>query len=131
MRSFNFTFYLIAILFICGMSGVVSAQPSAGQVLQEIQQLSPQINEIPEARREAIPFTPELSTPKLGQITFVVKKFIFTGNNKIRSDELQSLVAPFVNKPVTFENLKQVTELIEDFYREKGWIVRANTQKMT
>jgi len=125
MRSFNFTFYLIAILFICGMSGVVSAQPSAGQVLQEIQQLSPQINEIPEARREAIPFTPELSTPKLGQITFVVKKFIFTGNNKIRSDELQSLVAPFVNKPVTFENLKQVTELIEDFYREKGWIVRA------
>lgn len=117
---------LFAFSVMIGLCSIPSfAQTSAGQVLQEIQRLAPPMTDLPEATREVSPLNPQLIPPKAGQLTFVVKQFVFTGNNKISNEELQSLVASFLNKPITFDNLKQATEVISRFYEEKGWLVRA------
>lgn len=117
---------LFAFSVMIGLCSIPSfAQTSAGQVLQEIQRLAPPMTGLPEATIEVSPLNPQLTPPKAGQLTFVVKQFVFTGNNKISNEELQSLVASFLNKPITFDNLKQATEVISRFYEEKGWLVRA------
>jgi hemolysin activation/secretion protein len=110
---------------LSGIARISLAQTSAGQVLQEIQQLAPPAIDVPQATREVSPLKPDLIPPKAGQVTFVVKQFVFTGNNKISNEELQSLVSGFLNKSITFDNLKQATDVISRFYQEKGWLVRA------
>lgn len=104
---------------------LAQAQTSAGSQLQEIQKLSPSTNGLPEAVPEVSPLLPKLLTPKPGQLTFVIKQFVFVGNKRVSSDELQNIVVDFLNKPITFNDLQQVTDLISQYYREQGWLVRA------
>lgn len=116
----------LALLILAALiPGAVHAQTSAGQLLQEIQKMSPSTAELPEPIREISPSESKPAPPKPGQLTFVVKKFIFTGNSKLSGRELQVLTENFLNKPITFDDLQQVTDLITQHYRERGWLVRA------
>lgn len=107
-----------------GLVASSHAQPSAGQLLQQNRELEPQPPILPEATRE-----PELRQIKPlelkpGQPTFFVKQFVFTGNTKITSSELYPIVAGFIGKSIGFDDLKLITEIITEFYQEKGWLVR-------
>lgn len=100
------------------------AQTSAGQLLQQNRELEPQPPILPDATREVAPVEIKPLSPKPGQLSFTVKHFVFIGNIKLSNDELQPIVADFIDKPITFDDLKRVTDAITEFYREKGWLVR-------
>ena len=125
MRA-KFLKFIIAGLF--ALLGLIvepaHAQTSAGQLLQQNRELEPQPPILPDATREVSPVEIKPLSPKPGQLSFTVKHFVFIGNIKLSNDELQPIVADFIDKPITFDDLKRVTDAITEFYREKGWLVR-------
>lgn len=107
------------------ISGFANSQTSAGQLLQQNRELEPQPPLLPEVSRE--PGHREIKPLELkpGQLTFVVKRFVFVGNTKVSDSELQSLVGNFIGKTITFEDLKLITDAVTDYYQDKGYLVRA------
>ena len=101
------------------------AQTSAGQLLQQNRELEPGQNILPEPVPNPKVAEPAPAEPKPGQVTFVAKEFVFVGNTKVPSSQLQKLVASFLGKPITFDDLNTITDAIVEFYREQGWLVRA------
>lgn len=126
MRTFflNKAFQTLLPLLLLLGSAVAHAQTSAGQLLQQNRELEPMPPVLPDATREPAPVELKPLAPKPDQLTFVVKQFVFVGNNKISSEELQPLVADFIGKPITFDDLKRITDAITEYYRERGWLVR-------
>lgn len=123
-RVINIVWHFLFLTLFLGLVASSHAQPSAGQLLQQNRELEPQPPILPEATRE-----PELRQIKPlelkpGQPTFFVKQFVFTGNTKITSSELYPIVAGFIGKSIGFDDLKLITEIITEFYQEKGWLVR-------
>lgn len=105
-------------------AGVAHAQTSAGQLMQQNRELEPQPPILPEATREPAPIELKPLEPKPGQLSFVVKQFVFVGNSKIPSSDLEHIVTDFIGKPITFDDLKRITDAVSEYYREKGWLVR-------
>lgn len=126
MRAIFFRRFTTAGLFaLLGVIVVpVHAQTSAGQLLQQNRELEPQPPILPEATREAAPVEIKPLTPKPGQLSFTVKHFVFVGNSKLSNDDLQPIVADFIGKPITFDDLRRITDAITEYYRERGWLVR-------
>ena len=87
-------------------------------------ELEPQPPILPEATREAAPVEIKPLAPKPGQLSFTVKRFVFVGNSKLSNDDLQPIVADFIDKPITFDDLKRITDAVTEYYRERGWLVR-------
>ena len=52
-----------------------------------------------------------------------IKDFSFSGNIKISSEELNAIVKDYVNKELTFKQIKEVLSLINNYYRDKGYFV--------
>ena len=53
----------------------------------------------------------------------LIKDFSFSGNIKISSEELSAIVKDYVNKELTFKQIKEVLSLINNYYRDKGYFV--------
>lgn len=117
-------FGILSLLFLAA-APLAHAQVSAGSLLQENQQLAPPTVALPDALPKEEPKAFEPLTPKPGQVSFTVKQFVFTGNAHISNDDLQKLVAGFLNRPITFDDLKRITESIDAYYLSQGWLVRA------
>lgn len=126
MRTFflNKAFQTLLPLLLLLVSAVAHAQTSAGQLLQQNRELEPMPPVLPDATREPAPVELKPLAPKPDQLTFVVKQFVFVGNSKVSSAELQSIVADLIGKPITFDDLKRATDAITEYYREQGWLVR-------
>ena len=117
-------FAVLLIVVASVWSGAAHAQTSAGQLLQQNRELEPLPPILPEATRAPAPVEYKPLEPKPGQLSFVVKHFVFVGNTKISSAELEPIVADFTGKPITFDDLKLITDAITEYYREKGWLAR-------
>ena len=107
----------------------IFAQTSAGQLLQQNRELEPTAPLLPDVTRNVSPLEVKPSTPPPGQLTFVVKQFEFTGNTKIPTSDLDRLAAGLINTPITFDDLGLLTNAITQYYRERGWLVRAVVPK--
>ena len=122
-------FVLVISLLLAGLITVFSnsafAQTSAGQLLQQNKELEPAPSILPEAVPNPTLKEVGPSTPKPGQFTFVVKEFVFTGNTKISSQELQKVLIEFVGKSVTFDDLSLAADAVAEYYRQQGWLARA------
>ncbi|MBD2505018.1 ShlB/FhaC/HecB family hemolysin secretion/activation protein [Anabaena azotica] len=53
---------------------------------------------------------------------FRVKEFVFQGNTVLSSEELQKVVAQFVGKELSFNDLLDAANTVTDYYVEKGYI---------
>lgn len=56
-----------------------------------------------------------------GARTVVVSKFQFVGNTRLSDAELQAAVAPFVGRPLSFEQLYEAADALTAAYRAKGY----------
>ncbi len=56
-------------------------------------------------------------------VSFKLKKVIIERNTVIKTPELKHFWADFLNKEVTFSDLKKVAEKITNFYRKKGYFI--------
>lgn len=59
--------------------------------------------------------------------TIVIESVLFEGNTVISSQELEVLVAPYLNKPVTVEQLEDLRHSITRYYIDKGYVTSGAT----
>jgi hemolysin activation/secretion protein len=118
IQTYSGLLFLLANFYVDGEA----AQPSAGSLMQQIQNEQPLMT-LP-------PVQPGTSTERLtpstpGQRQILIKQFKFVGNQKLSEQDLQTLLAPYKNKPLSFEQIKGLAELVTEDYRQKGWLARA------
>lgn len=118
IQTYSGLLFLLANFYVGGLA----AQPSAGSLMQQIQNEQPLMT-LP-------PVQPGTSTERLtpstpGQRQILIKQFKFVGNQKLSEQDLQTLLAPYKNKPFSFEQIKGLAELVTEDYRQKGWLARA------
>lgn len=111
---------LLTLFFLAPKS--FAQQTSAGSVLQgirsqELETTLPQV--LPNIGQAKVEQT---SGPNAA--TFFAKRFVFIGNTKVSSETLNTLVAGYLNRPVTFNDLKNAADLIAEYYRAQGLLVK-------
>jgi hemolysin activation/secretion protein len=104
------------------MPNSFAQQTSAGSILQEIRS-----QELETALPKVIPnidrtIADKVASPK--DATFIAKHFTFIGNTKVSSEKLNSLVIGYLNRPITFNDLIGAADLISEYYRDKGWLIK-------
>lgn len=94
--------------------------PDAGQLLREAETQRPlESDVIPEMPAKLAP--PE----KEDGVSLPVEHFQFNGFSVLKEQELQQAVLPWIGKKLTLPELKYITDLVAELYREKGYLVRA------
>ena len=120
--------YLLVIVFLISIltDSLAQTVPNAGSLLKQTEQ-GLHLNQPAQQIKKKLEVPEPMEQP--GGLTVVVTEFKFTGNTLLSSDQLSRAVAPFLNKELTFSQLKQSAEAVADAYRDLGWIVRAYLPK--
>lgn len=102
--------------------------PDAGTLLQ--QQPQPPVPIAPPDGAGVLPAMPpspavpaEPTTPQPPEASFVLKDIILTGNDTVPASELLPLVAGWIGKRVTFDDLLEIGARITKAYRERGYLL--------
>ena len=106
------------------LSTVAPAQtiPDAGALMRQNEQTIKQ-NQMQQAaqRRAALPPAEVLSESTV----VTAERFKFLGNQRLTTEQLQKVAAPFANHPLNQHDLQHLTEAISQEYRKAGWLVQA------
>ncbi len=120
----NQKFFISAALVLVIINQDLEAQsspPDAGQVQRDTAQPS-----IVTPRKSDLKLLPKLENPdirvtKKSGATVLIKSVKFTGNTVISSEELNAVVQPLIGKNQSFDDLRAMAQLINDYYHEKGY----------
>jgi hemolysin activation/secretion protein len=117
----------LGVLFFAVMLYASGAQaqalPNAGSIERNIEE---GFKAFPFPKQNTLKPTPAPQTEAVPQgVTVVVREFIFSGNQLIGQAELQNVLSEFLNKPITYDQLKQATQAIDAYYRGTGWVVNS------
>jgi hemolysin activation/secretion protein len=105
--------------------GAVQAQTTPGQLLQDIRTLQPQRQELPVPNNDAgLKLSPN-DAPAAGGLRFLVKRFVFEGGLLAPEAVLQRVLSGLLDRPISFDELRQGTNAIAAFFRDQGYLVRA------
>jgi len=97
--------------------------PDAGALQRELElQLQRELT-IPQARPAKPVRNQDLEAT--GE-TITLAGFKYQGNTLFSSDEINTVTQPWLNKPVSFMDLREVTVAIQNFYSDRGRIVQAS-----
>lgn len=112
-----------AVVFLCATcSAGAQTLPDAGalqkQAEQGLKSLSPPATI---KRHEALP----VPMVRADAATVTVTQFKFAGNTLLSDSQLHEVIAPYLNRPLTFLELQQAADAVGNAYREAGWAVRA------
>jgi len=111
---------------LLAVSTVALAQPDAGTLRQQIEQ-----GQTPTLPRKALPDRPQepapLKAPKGTTVT--VKTFRFAGNTLLSAEQLEPVVADYLNRPLNMAELNKAAAAVAKAYRDAGWVVRAYLPK--
>ena len=53
-----------------------------------------------------------------------ISRFVFEGNRRYGSAELEALVAGYLNRPISLADVEDAAATVAQFYRAKGWLAR-------
>ena len=81
----------------------------------------PPVTDLIKVEPAALPQAPAPAADQGGAIT--VSRFRFSGNTAQSADVLAALVAPFVGKVLTLDQLNDAADAIRRDYRDKGWFL--------
>lgn len=105
---------------------LAQSQPSAGSLLQQSEQALPR----PQPK---LPPRPRVAPPEPmaepGAVTVLVQSFQLDGNTLIDTPTLQAALGPWLNRALSFAQLKQAAEVVVSTYRSAGWWVQAYLPK--
>lgn len=99
------------------------AVPDAGALRQQLEQ-GRELT-LPPADRPARVLNPAQSEPKAGA-TVNVKAFRFEGNQLLGTEALNAVVASYLERPLAFEDLQGVPDLVAAAYRRAGWLAQVS-----
>ncbi|MDF5737798.1 ShlB/FhaC/HecB family hemolysin secretion/activation protein [Nostoc sp. S13] len=115
------TIFLIPLLII----DPVHSQTVASSQIRTIQEPWKVPRPLPQRLDPTVPYpsAPPIreNTPSNQQI-IKVASFVFKGNTVIRTQELEAVVASYLVREITFDDLRQVAKAITKFYVDKGYI---------
>lgn len=107
-------------LLACAMPAFAQIQPDAGSIQRDIERQQPM-------RPPAIVQPPKAApspTPRQGELEFQVKSFVLTGTTLVDERDVQVVLQPWLNRPITFSDLEQAKQAIADLYQQRGWFAR-------
>ena len=105
-------------------SNVAAAQtiPDAGALMRQTEQNIRQ-SQLQQAAKKRDSLPPQAV---LNDATLVTaERFKFLGNQRLSTEQLQAVAAPFANRPLNQHDLNHLTEAISQEYRKTGWLVQA------
>lgn len=116
-------FVLLMLVGVGTASALPLNLPGAGELQQKIEN---------DRARSAIPKilpeqskAPDLKEDKQG-IQIVVKSFSIVGNTLIPTNQIQPLLAKWLDVPINFSDLELAAAEVAKIYRRQGWIVRTS-----
>jgi hemolysin activation/secretion protein len=116
--------YLGLIIYLLLHSGISCGQrlPDAGALQQQLERDNSQ--PLPAVVKPLLTPSKPLA-PAQGEATIIVKAFVFKGKDTLPHKALQASVQGYLNRPLTIAELKNVAAIAAEFYRQRGWLVRA------
>ena len=118
------TYWLVTLLGVAAC-GWAHAETTPGQLIQHIRTLQPRTQDLPSQLPSAdLNLNPaDADNPK--SVQFMVKQFKFEGQEGVSVQALNDVLSGLLNKPITYDDLKQATNAIPALYRAKGLLARA------
>jgi len=113
------------VLWLCCLpaSGWAADVPDAGVVQQQMEQLRRQAAPVPQARPPAP--APRATTAADAGPMLTVSAFDFSGHTLVSADALQTVLAGYTGRAISFTELQRAADTVAAFYRQAGWIVQA------
>lgn len=107
-----------------GAAAIAQTGPDAGALQQQLQR---------EVDRNAPLVAPEqlikkkdkASRAKPGAKAIEVSGFKVTGMTLISQEKAQEALKPFLNRPLTLDQIKEAAEAVTNLYAKKGWVAQA------
>jgi hemolysin activation/secretion protein len=122
-RPLSLTLRCALALALAGAGAAAFAQtpPDAGALQQQIERDLQR--PLPEVPKPVVPVAPA-EKPAPSGVTVTVSAFVFQGNTKLSTEQLQAVTARFVGRPLSFAELQNVAAAVAEAYRAKGFVVR-------
>ncbi|WP_076754454.1 ShlB/FhaC/HecB family hemolysin secretion/activation protein [Ectothiorhodosinus mongolicus] len=92
----------------------------AGSILRETERL--RVPDVPPLAPAAIPEPP--AEPDPDAVTFTISRFELTGVTLIPEQDIQAVLADYLNREITFDDLDRALVKISDLYSKRGWFAR-------
>ena len=113
---------LIVSFFAISPIALAQTIPDAGALMRQTEQNSrPTQQQLAAQQRAALPPAAVLSESTVVN----VERFKFLGNQRLTTEQLQLVVAPFAKRPLNAHDLQQLTQAVSEEYRKSGWLVQA------
>lgn len=96
--------------------------PDAGSLERQFERSRPP--QLP-SRGSADKIVPPTAEAAPDAVRVTVRQFEFAGNTLVSSPQLAAVVAPYLNRPLTFTQLNAAAAAVATYYRDAGWVVRA------
>ena len=114
--------WLVVALTIPAASEVLAqTRPDAGTLRQQIE--TERNLELPKKLAPEKPAEPSAMKAAPG-VTLTVTVFRFVGNTLLSTEQLEPVVADYLNRPVDFDQLQAAAAAVAEAYRNAGWVVR-------
>lgn len=110
----------VGVWFAASAPAWAQLAPDAGSIMRETEQLrTPQAPPLSPRVAPVVPVKPDPDA-----LTFVVKKFNVTGVTLLPLVQVQAALKPWLDRPITFEELERALNAISELYQKDGWYVR-------
>jgi hemolysin activation/secretion protein len=112
------------VIFSALASSAAYAQVDAGALQRGIEKQLPLPSPLELPRLEAAPKGPS-TQEKVDELRFTVSQFQLEGVKILPDSEIQELLKNWLGRPVSFSELQNACEAIQDLYRQRGYTVQA------
>ncbi|ODH00084.1 hypothetical protein A4S05_34900 [Nostoc sp. KVJ20] len=113
---------LIANNLSSAKAGVHEVSLEAAPTIQQSPQIAPTIPPQPSIIIPSSPVNPQRIPQPNYYPKLKVRNFVFQGNTVFSNQELEKVLAPFINKQISYSDLTKISDTITDYYVEKGYI---------
>ncbi|MES2587129.1 MAG: ShlB/FhaC/HecB family hemolysin secretion/activation protein [Pseudomonadota bacterium] len=115
-----------SVLMVLGYGQAAKAQagPEAGALQQQLQREVDRNTPLV-APEQLIKKKDKASPPKAGAKSIEVSGFKVTGMTLISQEKAQEALKPFLNRPLTLDQIKEAAEAVTNLYAKKGWVAQA------
>ena len=118
-------FTLLCLALLPLNSKAANQKDDAGTILNGIERNQQKVTPLESPPKFDVP--KEEINPQ--DITFKVTHFIFEGNNSISSEVLEDFLKKYLDKPITYNQLKLAANSLTLLYKEKGFLGKASIPK--